>query len=140
MTNSVLPILQTEKVSFWKSRYAWTIVAFILAGLFISGLLVWQLMETGPAVWCKIAETANDTRVTGCYGILLKLIDVKDHTIIGLLAILGITVISIVAVALGVKISAQGPGSTSVNIGRENTNISNGDIDVDIPTPPSGDR
>lgn len=134
------PVLQQERVPFWKSRYGWTIVAFILAGIFISGLLIWQLLETNPRVWCQIAETANDTRVTGCYGILLKLTDIKDHTIIGLLAILGTTVLSIVAVALGVKISASGPGATSVNIGRENTNISNGDIDVDIPTPPSGDK
>lgn len=122
-----------------KTRFGWTLIAFILAGILISALLIWQLYETSPGAWCVLADKTNASD-NACLPVILKLVDVKDHAIIGLLMILGLTVVSVVAVALGVRVSASGPGNTNVNIGADTTRISNGETDVEIPTPPSGDK
>lgn len=135
-----MPVQQPETTSIWKSRYGWTIIAFIIAGVFISGLVIWQLMETAPAYWCALADQTSEGLRTACYNVLLRLLDIKDHAIVGLLTILGITVASVVAVALGVKISGTGPGGTSVNVGADETRVKNGDLDMSIPTPPSEDK
>lgn len=135
-----LPVQEHENASIWKSRYGWTIIAFIIAGVFISGLVIWQLFETQPAYWCAIADQSSEGLRTACYNVLLRLLDIKDHTIVGLLTILGITVASVVAVALGVRIVAGGPGGTNVNVGADETRVRNGDLDMTIPTPPSEEK
>lgn len=134
------PIDTPERASIFKSRYGWTIIAFVLAGLLVSGLVIWQLYETSPRIWCQIAEGDAEAVRGACLAILLKLLDLKDHAVIGLLTILGITVVSLVAVALGLKISAGGPGNTHVDIGADETRIESSGADVTIPTPPSEKR
>lgn len=133
----MLPVDKPEKSSIWKSRYGWTIIAFILAGVFVGGLVVWQLYETSPSVWCMLAEDTSENLRGSCLSVLLKLLDIKDHAIIGLLIILGITVVSVVAVALGLKISASGPGNTQIDVGADKTRIEADGANVTIPTPPS---
>jgi hypothetical protein len=112
------PINDIEHKPITKSKFGWTIIVFIVAILFIGGLIVWQLIETSPGTWCNIAADGPDNIRGACLSILLKLLEVKDHTIVGLLTILGIAVISVVAVALGVRISAEGPGDTKIDIGK----------------------
>jgi hypothetical protein len=137
MDEPLPPILHPETKPMLKSRYAWTLIAFAAAGLLMAGLVIWQLIESSPGVWCHIADS-TDTNLRGaCLSVLLKLLDLKDHALMGLLTILGITVVSVVAVALGVKISAAGPGGTNVSVGSEKTIVDNGDAKVEIPTPPS---
>jgi hypothetical protein len=136
----MLPLEKHDPAKITRSRFGWTIIAFIIAGVFISALMIWQLIETSPQAWCKLADDSSDNLRGACLSVLLKLLDVKDHTIVGLLTILGITVLSVVAVALNVRISAAGPGNTNVNIGANETRIQNGDVDVAIPTPPSEDK
>jgi hypothetical protein len=115
-------------------RFRWTVLAFVAAGILVSALVVWQLYETTPARWCAIALQGTNE---GCFTVLLKLLEIKDHAVIGLLAILGLTVLSLVAVALGVNIKAAGPGGTSVDIGADDTTITTPDASVTLPTPPS---
>lgn len=114
------------------------LLAFILAALITVGLVVWQLVETTPRAWCQLAADANEARYSSCSSILIKLLDIKDHTIIGLLSILGIIILAIVVVALGVSVKGTGPGGIGVDIGSDKTRVTDGESVVDIPTPPSG--
>lgn len=100
-------------------EFRWVIVAFVFAGLLVAGLLIWQLWETRPSTWCEVAEV-NDISATGCFNLLLGLIEIKDHAIIGLLFILGVTVLSVVAVTLRVRLDLKGPGGTGGNISGDN--------------------
>lgn len=133
----MLPTENPEKTSIFKSRYGWTIIAFVLAGLFVGALVVWQLFETSPSVWCALADNGTENLRGACLSVLLKLLEVKDHALIGLIVILGITVLSVVAVALRLKISASGPGNTHIDVGADQTRIEADGADVTIPTPPS---
>lgn len=116
-------------------NFRWTLVAFAAAGLLMAGLVVWQLKELSPSLYCAIAEHADNA---GCTSLLLKLLDNKDHALIGSLTILGITVLSIVVVALGVSIKATGPGGTGVDLGAPTppTVIEQGEKQIVIPSPP----
>lgn len=122
-----------------KTRYGWTLIAFVLAGGLIAALVIWQLIVTSPNAFCAVAKATGE-RSAVCLPLLIEIVHVKDHAIVGLLTILGITVISVVAVALGVRISASGPGNTNVNIGADTTTVDNGDAHVSIPTPPSEEK
>lgn len=97
-------------------RLRWFIIAFVLSGLLMAGLLVWQLYETTPRVWCVLAKTGSPEMATSCVAILLKLLELKDHAVIGLLSIVGLSVLSLAAVALGVRLGFTGPGGVSANI------------------------
>lgn len=132
--------ISVEKNALSKTRYGWTIIAFGVVVAFVMGLMVWQLLETSPPFWCKVAEDAALDVRGACFSLIKDLIPVKDHTIIGLMSILGIAFISLTAVALGVRINAHGPGGTSVDVGAETTVVSNGDAKVEVHTPPSGDK
>lgn len=119
------------------TRAEWMTFLFIIAFVLISGLLIWQLMGTDPARWCGLAEVTSPENTNACLAVLQGLITVKDHTIIGLLAILGTTVLSLVVVALGVTLKASGPGGTNVDISANETTIETPETTVVVPTPPS---
>lgn len=121
------------------NHFSWTLFAFVGACIVLTGLTIWQLETTSPPRWCSLALTGSPEIVSGCYNVLLKLLDIKDHAIIGLIATLAVTILCVVAVALGVRITAGGPGNTSVNIGADTTRVQSGDTSVEIPTPPSGE-
>jgi hypothetical protein len=109
-------------------------IAFIVMMLFVSVLVIWQIDSTSPAYWCKLAEETSEGR-TGCYTLLMKLVEVKDHTIIGLLSILGLAVAGLISVALGLNVRAGGPGGTSVDISERDTTVDTDGASVTIPTP-----
>lgn len=121
-------------------RLRWFIIAFVLAGAFMTGLLAWQLYETSPARWCVLAKQGSPDSTNACVAILVKLLELKDHVNTGLLIIVGISVLSLAAVALGVRLGLSGPGGLSANIGSENTTVSNGESTVVIPTPPAEEK
>jgi len=97
-------------------RLRWFVVAFVLAGALMSVLLAWQLGETTPKNWCILAKQGSPELAGSCVTILLHLLDIKDHVVIGLLAIVGLSVLSLAVVALGVRISAEGPGGLKANV------------------------
>jgi hypothetical protein len=126
------------KFSKPQSRFRWVVLAFIAYGLLTGALLVWQLMATTPTKWCAIAEN-NDIN-QGCFTLLLRILDIKDHTIIGLLLIMGLTALSVVAVTLKVRMDAEGPGGIKAKIGADTTTVEptpNGESSVEIDTPPA---
>lgn len=126
-------------VSVEHGRVRWFVIAFIAAGFFMSSVLVWQLWDVTPARWCAIAQSGNNDIAAACLSILLKLLDLKNNVVIGLLAIVGLSVLSLAVVALGVRINAAGPGGLTANIGSDKTIISDADgvSSVEIPTPPA---
>jgi uncharacterized membrane protein len=121
-----------------RGRYRWTVFAFLAAAVIVAGLVVWQLYETTPARWCAIAVAGSPESTTGCYQLLMRLLELKDHAVLSLLAILGLLVLSLTAIALGVGIKASGPGGTSIDIGAEQTKVTSDDTTVTLPTPPAG--
>jgi peptidoglycan/LPS O-acetylase OafA/YrhL len=98
------------------SKLTWMIVAFCLSGALMTAILVWQLLETTPARWCVLANKGSPEFATGCIAILMRLLDIKDHVVIGLLVIVGLSVLSLAAVALGVRLQLSTPGGLSANI------------------------
>lgn len=120
-------------------NFRWTLIAFALCGALIASLVIWQLWELTPTRWCALAEnTAGDTNSNACLAALLRILDLKDHALIGLMVILGITVVSVVVVALKVNVKGSGPGGFEVDIGADQTVVRNHEGDqARIPTPPS---
>jgi hypothetical protein len=119
-------------------RFRWVILAFIFYGMVNAGLLIWQLSETSPFRWCSAADV-NDVSASGCFTLLLKLLEIKDHTILGLLGIMGLTALAVVIVTLKVRMDIEGPGGLKAKIDENQTTIedSEGTSSVTIPTPPS---
>lgn len=121
-------------------NFRWTIAAFVAAGALIAALVVWQLWELTPTRWCALADNTSQDG-NACLTALLRVLDLKDHALIGLMAILGITVVSVVVVALKVSVRGSGPGGFEVDIGADETEVRDaaGNSAV-IPTPPSEDK
>ena len=94
-------------------NFRWTILAFVLCGLLMAGLAIWQLAGLSPSLYCRIDGKQD------CTQLLIALLGVKDNALIATFMILGLTVLSVVAVALGVSVKATGPGGTSVDIGHD---------------------
>lgn len=119
------------------TRAEWIMLLFVLAGVLVSGLLIWQLNTTDPTQWCRLAEITSPENVSACLGVLVKILEIKNNAVIGLLVILGFTVLSVVVVALGVKLTGAGPGGVSVDISGEKTEVTTDMTHVTVPTPPS---
>jgi hypothetical protein len=118
-------------------RFRWVVYAFVAAGLLMAAMLGWQLYDLTPARWCVLATQGSPDLATGCVTMLVKLLDIKDHVMIGLLAIVGLSVLSLAAVALGVRLGFTGPGGLSANVGADKTTVTDGQATVTLPTPPA---
>lgn len=120
----------------------WTLWAFVAAGFLVAALLIWQLYGLTPASWCGIAKvgTEND-RISACLTVLVRLLTIKDHVLIGLLTLLGISFVSLTVVVLGVSVKGTAPGGASIDVGPDTTHIATETTDITLPTPPSsGDK
>jgi hypothetical protein len=118
-----------------RGRVRWFVIAFVLAGFLMSAMLWWQLSETSPDKWCALAKQGSPELVGSCAAILLRLLDLKDHTIMGLMFILGLSFLSLAVVALGVRISAEAPTGLKTSIEADETVVTDGTSEVTIPTP-----
>lgn len=118
-------------------RMRFLIIAFALAGFLIAALVTWQLFETNPARWCAIAANGSPEITTGCYQVLLKLLEIKQTSLVMLISVLGLTILSLTAVALGVRIKAEGVGGMNVDVGPNTTTVATPDTTVTLPTPPA---
>lgn len=128
-------VLETAK----HGRVRWFIIAFVVGGILMSALLAWQLAESSPRNWCVLAKQGSPELAGSCVAILIKLLEIKDHAVLGLLAIVGLSFLSLATVAMGVRITAEGPGGLKTDIGADKTTVTDGESVVQLPTPPSGD-
>lgn len=97
-------------------EFKWTTFAFGLAGAFSCALLVWQLWTLSPGHWCGLAQVTTPEGIAGCLTTLTKILTVKDHVLIGLMSIVGITILGLTAVALGVRLNVSVPGGGTAQV------------------------
>lgn len=99
-----------------------TAALFMGAPIF-GGILVWQLYGLEPERVCK--TSFDMARVDGagilaafqaCIGLYAKALDIKDHAVIGLLAILGLGYIMMMMRELRMQGGATGPLGIGFNI------------------------
>lgn len=121
-------------------RLRWFVFAFLAAIIIMTALLAWQLYETSPTRWCILAKSGSPEMASSCVSMLIKLLELKNNVVIGLLSIVGLSVLSLAAVALGVRLGLSGPAGLSANIGAEETVISNDSASVTVPTPSAEER
>lgn len=106
-----------------QGRFHLTIISFALAGIIITALVAWQLYETNPGRWCALALNGSPEMTSGCYQVLLKLLDIKQTSLMMLIGTLVLTILSVVAVALGVRIAGTAPGGFNIDVGADKTTI-----------------
>jgi hypothetical protein len=96
--------------------WQWKQVAILGSGPMLTLILIWQLWTIDPHQWCSVA-TESGFRVGDrirklevCKEILLELLNLKDHTLIGLLVILGgvIAMLSVSEFKTRLKAGAMG--------------------------------
>lgn len=97
--------------------------ALFLGAPIFGGLLAWQLYGLEPERVCK--TSFDMAKVDGggilvafqaCIGLYAKALDVKDHAVIGLLAILGLGYIMMIMRELRLQGGATGPLGIGFNI------------------------
>lgn len=103
----------------------WQLYAIISAAPAIVALLVWQLGTLTPQEWCGVAVGASKAahaiggpalRPEDCGSILLKLLDIKNTTIIGLLIALVVSYLLLVVDRIGAGLHIQGPNGLGLDI------------------------
>lgn len=92
----------------------------------MAALLAWQLWDVTPARWCAIAKSGTPEISSACVTVLLKLLELKNSVVLGLMAIVGLSVLSLAAVALGVRLGLVGPAGFSADISPDQVKMSKG--------------
>jgi uncharacterized membrane protein YedE/YeeE len=100
-----------------------TAALFMGAPIF-GGLLIWQLRELDPKRACdmgffiasKSAELTLKDAFLGCLGIYAKIIDVRDHAILGVIGILGLGYMMMMMRELRMQGEATLPGGAGIKI------------------------
>lgn len=111
--------MPNEKPTGKSKHAAWTIYVFLMLSLFVSGLIVWQLWGLTPENWCLLAKMGDKTDPMACFNTLVRLLDVKDHIVIGVLATQAIIVICLAVVVLNLDLKASGPGGVQIDVGSD---------------------
>jgi hypothetical protein len=94
-----------------------TFALFLGAPIF-GGLLAWQLYGLEPERVCSIPSAFIDNKdlasilgaFNACIGLYAKALDIKDHAVIGLLAILGLGYLMMMMRELRMQGEFTGPG------------------------------
>lgn len=103
------------------------LVAALLMGAPIFGaILVWQLYTLDPDEWCKtafdLAKADGVNIVTAfraCVTLQQAIITVKDHAIIGVLAVLGLGYVMLMMRGLNMQGEFKGPGGIGASMRSE---------------------
>lgn len=116
--------------------FHWTVAAIIFGGFAMGLILVWQLWGLTPGRWCVVAINAakmTNMRPTAedCTTIILRLLDLKDHAIVGLLGVIGLSFLVMVVTLFKAKISFSGPGGVGGSVGGGEMDIT-GTIDATV--------
>ena len=103
--------------------WQWKQAAILGSGPILALLLSWQLWTLEPGHWCAVATEdgflAGDRlrKLEVCKEILLELLNLKDHAIIGMLAILGGIIGMLTVSEYKTRLKVDGPMGSSVEIG-----------------------
>lgn len=101
--------------------------AVLLGAPLVGGLLAWQLYTLHPKEWCRTAidlaklDKGEDiiSGLQACVGLQARILEIKDHAVIGLMVVLGLGYIMLMARELGMKASLRGPGGSGAEIGAD---------------------
>lgn len=104
------------------NAFNWTVGAIIGGGMFMGIMLVWQLYGLVPAKWCAVPVSASKLThqkpvIEDCVAIVLRILDLKDHAIIGLLGVIGIAFLVMVVMNFKARITFSGPGGIGGSVG-----------------------
>lgn len=98
--------------------------AIILGGPVITGLLIWQLSTLSPKYWCQTSFNVALADGSGlvdalkaCLALQVRILDIKDHAIIGLLMVMGIVYFVLVFSQWKMRAEVHGPGGVGGTIG-----------------------
>lgn len=103
----------------------WAVWGLILGAPVIIAMLIWQLAPLNdPVRWCSVTigiakVAAQKPLIEDCTTIVLKLLELKDHAIVGLLLAVVIGYLVMVSMVLGAKVSWTLPGGAGGSIGRD---------------------
>jgi hypothetical protein len=130
-------IIPAAPVAKQRKSVLWTVYTFLALCAFNMGMLIWQLWGMTPNKWCFVAKAGSPTDPASCFNTLARLLDIKDHIVIGLLGTMAIIMISLAVVVLKVFVKVDAPGGISVNVG-QGTNTDDGEEEeVPAPTAPT---
>jgi len=121
-----LPVVVSA--GFWRSLF------FYLMALSVMVLLIWQLwLLEPPEKWCPAK------RLDICFTAYTKNLEIRDHAIIGLMAVLAVVVIGSMVISYGLRVSADGPGGVHVDVQQDKTTVTTPAATMTVPTtPPAG--
>lgn len=103
--------------------WQWKQAAILGSGPMLTMLLAWQLWTLDPGSWCAVATedgfAAGDRikKLEVCKEMLLELLNLKDHSIIGLLVILGGIIGMLTVSEFKTRLKASGPMGSALEIG-----------------------
>jgi len=102
----------------------WTAWAIIFGSLAMGAMLIWQLYGLVPARWCAVSISSakmSGTRPVAedCTTIILRLLDLKDHAIIGLLGVIGLSFLVMVVTMFKARVTWTGPAGIGGSVGGE---------------------
>lgn len=103
------------------------VAALLMGAPIFGGILVWQLWTLDPDRWCKtttqLAEKADGVNLVvafrACVTLQQAIITVKDHAIIGLLAVLGLGYVMLMMRGLNMQGEFKGPGGIGASMRSE---------------------
>lgn len=113
----------------------WNIIGLVLGAPALTAILIWQLYGLTPKGYCMsilgVGEVAgaHAASITKYYvGCITRLLSLKDHVVIGLLIVIGVSYIAALIMALGAFIKGQGPGGFGLEIGSSNSREETDDV------------
>jgi len=114
-------------LGFWRNAF------FYFAALFVFGLIIWQLVTLEPPTkWCPVDN------LSVCYTALIRVLDIKDHALIGLLGVLGVIVVGSMVVSYRLNVNAGGGAEGfHVDIQQDHTTVQTPGGTVSVPTVPT---
>lgn len=101
-------------------------LALLLGAPILGGVLVWQLQTLDPDKWCKtafdIAKADGTNQVVAfraCLELQKAILVIKDHAVIGLLAVLGLGYVMLLMRELRMQGEIKGPGGVGASFRSE---------------------
>lgn len=121
--------LEQPRSRFWKILNPakigeWFRTLLILLGApILGGVLVWQLRTLDPKQWCGVAFDMAKADGGGiieafksCLHLQIKILELKDHAIIGLLAVIGLGYLMVMMRELRLQGEVRGPGGIGASV------------------------
>lgn len=119
-----VPIMTSQDA---KEVWRWRQWAIVGLGLAILALLAWQLSTLSPRGWCQTAfdfsKTDKVTEVVEalktCVNLQVRILDIKDHVIIGLIVAVIMTQLLFMVSEFGMRASVKGPAGFGADVGKD---------------------